>query len=25
VLSLVLMPETRERSIWQEAATAQKA
>jgi hypothetical protein len=25
VLSLFLMPETRERSIWEEAATAQKA
>jgi hypothetical protein len=25
VLSLFLMPETRERSIWDEAATAQKA
>jgi len=25
VLSLFLMPETRERSIWDEAATTQKA
>ena len=25
VLSLFLMPETRERSIWEEAATTQKA
>ena len=25
VLSLFLMPETRQRSIWDEAATAQKA